>query len=586
MNPIYKRFLLLIAVMLAIAVGSAQSIAQPFRVNWIGTPGAEGLWDAGDAGGGEGDNWETTQAPGNFQPSAAFQEYASISNGGIAVLDGTTTPVTPLDIRLAEDSGSTGSLIIKDSGSITLAGTELHPNEGRIRNGVSAAGAGTVTLHDAIGSVNVDGYTQNGNSTLNVEIAGSTFNPVIVTEQVQLGGTLEVSGALAGAGVGSSWTLFDGSAAGATVGGQFGQVVNNSGYTLGEGQSFDVSTANDSVAVAIKQQLVLRVDPYNGTAVLSNPTGSGVNIDVTGYTMSVSNGSVDDSQWTSFADGDSNWDETVTATQLAETNPTGMATIADGGNQNFGSPLNITTNQPIGTNLLNSVSFQYSTTDNVVENAVVVLDGNRQNNLVLVVDPTDGSATLQNQSSEIVDLTGYVVESDSGALLTGWSDLEGQAVPGWDVVASSANGLAELNAENMSTLGVGETLDLGTLWDMSEQDLTLAYSSGLTTGVGAVFYGDLAVIDAGLQGDFDNDGDVDIVDFGTFGQNFGMTGLPLDPPTDGDFEPDGDVDIVDFGTFAQNFGMGTGSGSAIPEPGSLLLLLAGIGFVGLHSRRA
>lgn len=88
-----------------------------------------------------------------------------------------------------------------------------------------------------------------------------------------------------------------------------------------------------------------------------------------------------------------------------------------------------------------------------------------------------------------------------------------------------------------------------------------------------------------LQGDFDGDGDVDIVDFGTFGQNFGMTGLPLDPATDGDFEPDGDVDIVDFGTFAQNFGMGTGSGSAVPEPASCLLVMLLTGVIACRSGR-
>lgn len=73
MNPFYKRFLLLIAVLLTVAVCSSESFAQPFCVNWIGAADTEGLWDAGDAGGGEGSNWETTEAPiGNFQPSEGF----------------------------------------------------------------------------------------------------------------------------------------------------------------------------------------------------------------------------------------------------------------------------------------------------------------------------------------------------------------------------------------------------------------------------------------------------------------------------------------------------------------------------------
>lgn len=498
--------------------------------------------------------------------------------------------MSPLDVRLAEDGGSFGSLIIKDGGSITVAGNAAHPNEGRIRNGTNGSGTGLVTLHDAIGSVTVDGYTQNGNSTLNVEIAGSSFNPIVVTEQVQLGGTLEVSGALAGAAVGSSWTLFDGSAAGATVTGQFGQVVNNSGYTLGEGQSFAVSTDYDSVTVGIEQQLVLRVDPYNGTAVLSNPSGSGVGIDVTGYIMSVSNGTVDDSQWNSFADGDSNWDATSTATQLAETNPTGMATLADGGNKDFGSALGINTSQPIGTNLLNSVSLQYSTPDNVVQNAVVVLDGNRQNNLVLVVDPANGNATLQNQSSEAVDLTGYAIESASGALMTGFDDLEGQGETGWDVVVETANALAELNAENSSMLGVGDTLSLGSVWDMSEMDLSLSYSSGLTTGVGAVFYGDLADIvgNVVLFGDADNDLAVAGSDLLAVTNNFGNTG-PADGLLLGDADDDGAVAGGDLLAVTNNFGNTAGSGSltsaAVPEPSSVVLVLLGVASVAAFARR-
>lgn len=86
---------------------------------------------------------------------------------------------------------------------------------------------------------------------------------------------------------------------------------------------------------------------------------------------------------------------------------------------------------------------------------------------------------------------------------------------------------------------------------------------------------------AGIPGDFDGDGDVDIVDFGTFGNNFGMTGLPLDPPTPGDFEPDGDVDIVDFGTFGANFGTGV-PGAAIPEPASAVLALLGLCFAAVR----
>ncbi|GAB4543824.1 MAG: hypothetical protein Tsb0013_00380 [Phycisphaerales bacterium] len=55
-------------------------------------------------------------------------------------------------------------------------------------------------------------------------------------------------------------------------------------------------------------------------------------------------------------------------------------------------------------------------------------------------------------------------------------------------------------------------------------------------------------------GDFDNDGDVDLGDFGIFGGAFGsMTGdANYDPAAD--FDNDGDVDLGDFGIFGGEFG--------------------------------
>jgi len=63
--------------------------------------------------------------------------------------------------------------------------------------------------------------------------------------------------------------------------------------------------------------------------------------------------------------------------------------------------------------------------------------------------------------------------------------------------------------------------------------------------------------DAGIAGDFDGDGDVDVGDFGVFALCFGG---PLNPPAascpagiDADLDGDGDVDLGDFGIFATNF---------------------------------
>jgi hypothetical protein len=59
-----------------------------------------------------------------------------------------------------------------------------------------------------------------------------------------------------------------------------------------------------------------------------------------------------------------------------------------------------------------------------------------------------------------------------------------------------------------------------------------------------------------MVGDCDIDGDVDLVDLGTFSANYGkMSGMGWQQ---GDFNNDGKVDIVDLGLLAGNYGRGIG----------------------------
>jgi hypothetical protein len=62
---------------------------------------------------------------------------------------------------------------------------------------------------------------------------------------------------------------------------------------------------------------------------------------------------------------------------------------------------------------------------------------------------------------------------------------------------------------------------------------------------------------AGPCGDFDSDGDVDLVDFAAFGQCFGGANNPpagsCPPGVDADCDNDDDVDLTDFAEFSQNF---------------------------------
>lgn len=64
--------------------------------------------------------------------------------------------------------------------------------------------------------------------------------------------------------------------------------------------------------------------------------------------------------------------------------------------------------------------------------------------------------------------------------------------------------------------------------------------------------GDFVFVATLLPGDFNGDGDVDIIDFGLFSDGFNA-GLVTAGFLDGDYDGDGDVDIQDFGIFADNF---------------------------------
>ena len=81
-------------------------------------------------------------------------------------------------------------------------------------------------------------------------------------------------------------------------------------------------------------------------------------------------------------------------------------------------------------------------------------------------------------------------------------------------------------------------------------------------------------MDDTIFGDFEPDGDVDIIDFGLFADAFGSVTGDANYDVLADSEPDGDVDIIDFGLFADNFGIGTAT--AIPEPFAGVMVLAGL----------
>ena len=87
---------------------------------------------------------------------------------------------------------------------------------------------------------------------------------------------------------------------------------------------------------------------------------------------------------------------------------------------------------------------------------------------MLVVDPVDGDAILQNQSNLSVSIDGYNIHSDSGSLLPNngdWLSLDDQGTGTWRESGQSINDLSELLSSGATLISGGATFNLGSPFD-------------------------------------------------------------------------------------------------------------------------
>lgn len=149
--------------------------------------------------------------------------------------------------------------------------------------------------------------------------------------------------------------------------------------------------------------------------------------------------------------------------------------------------------------------------------------------------------------------------------------------PGLVMGDFSGDGLVDTTDIDLLAANVGPVTAANADYDLNGDGVVDFRPSVSATGI---FDSDVLIEDIleTAYGDFELDGDVDIIDFGHFGDNFGTMG----GYADGDLTGNGVIDIIDFGILADNFGFGVPA--AIPEPtAALLTLLACVSLV--SSRR-
>jgi hypothetical protein len=224
------------------------------------------------------------------------------------------------------------------------------------------------------------------------------------------------------------------------------------------------------------------------------------------------------------------------------------------------------------------------------------------NNLVLRVNPNTGLATLKNDSHEMLLFDGFEVSSTDAALsIAGFTPIAG-GTGTWQTDAEGTTGLSQVNFTGARTLSPGQEVSIG---DISS--LVNPFTSDVAqNGLSMQFILAESLESLPPTGDYNNDGFVDAADYTVWRDNLGGAEGSLanrDPLNTGVISAD------DYASWKANFGntsgpmpelefregtvffdtsLGAGSGAfalAVPEPGTGLMLYAGLGALLVTRRR-
>jgi len=594
------------------------------------------FWTVEDTGNWTDDNnWvdENNDNSLGFSPKAEFEEFGVINNGGTAFL-ATNAPDTG-GIILGQFSGEVGSLEIRNGGSLVSRVGETGLTDGKVLLGtgggeghltVLPGGSFTATSIQVSGSANsllklggttagtasltLSGGTQisrgariigpdvafntpglllTPTTTLIAEITGGTHSAIQVANTANLNGVLKVEFNGHAPTPGESWDIVD---AGELIN-NFHTIDTSAVAAQDPGVGFIVlqqAGGNNGNVVRLKldAQLLLSVDRRTGSTTINNLTPDGP-VDLDAYAIRSPSGLLDSSVgWQSFQDGGQlGWQETINSDNfgLIESNIAGSRIIGPETSIAIGEPYNSPTalEEP-GQDL----SFEYHMAGAGTVQGAVEYTG-LHNNLVLLVDPTNGESAIQNQSIHDISIDAYVVSSESDSLdAAGWVSFEADGQGDWlQNLNVGSSVLGESNIVGSRMLGAtGQPIDIGTAFDFDaggvQQDLQFHFhiADGQTMQ-GVVEYDGL--MPPAIPGDYSNNGIVAIEDLNLVLFNWQAPGAGL-PEGWVNFRPAGNVGSPELNGVLFNW-QNTASIATVPEPACQSLLI-GIFTIGIFSCRA
>ncbi|MCO6047459.1 hypothetical protein NG895_26445 [Aeoliella sp. ICT_H6.2] len=352
------------------------------------------------------------------------------------------------------------------------------------------------------------------------------------------------------------------------------------------------------------QSLVLQIDRETKEMTLTGTDAGTVNLG--GYRIGSISGSIDTAAYNGLADDVANWQLTGTPPAADEHGVEEL--LAD---FTSSTPVNNSVSYSLGaaynpTQAMLAAGFgveiepgdlsllYYDTELNTTLGGSVVYSGEKQfNSIGITVDLADGTAIIENESPFDQIITGYLIESSTeGTLNTDLGTFDGLRNEAGGALfqpptTPDGSNLSEVDPTGAGiALDAGESFSLGTIGganDMLSFSFILA-GVGQSSQVGFVKY-----LNAGLTGDFNNDGTVDLADYTVWRNNLGAaneSGLNFNGDGGGVTASDYQLWKDNFGTGAAPANLAAGS-QAVPEPGTagLVVLAALVAGGMLQSRR-